>query len=163
MLDLEQISQVENAERTQEFNDASGYENEAYKFAKATLEDSRELLNIIPRDLPQQFWAVFDKEFKLTNLNDKDDVRRLMYLFDIAKLDFKMSQNPRNVKFSNLKDWDMLEMKFFASIKRSTGGMLRERGLLATQHQIKQLITNESEQPHGGLLSKIGGAFTGRG
>ncbi len=158
MTNLEELQELQSMEEKKDRRLLESFEAEAFKFGKLMIEDNPDNY---PEKLRENFWMVFDKELALTNL-EKEDITKLMFMFDIAKLDFKMSKAPFELSFEELKNLDMLEMKMFAKIKRSTGGMQRERGLFAQQHQIRQFITNEHEQPKGGFLSKIGSVFSGR-
>ena len=85
-----------------------------------------------------------------------------MLYFDIAKINYMMGRPEQDLTFDEIRNIDMLKMKILLKLKRSSGGMLRERALFAQQHQIRQFITNEPEQAKGGLLSGLGKMFGGK-
>lgn len=135
----------------------TGFEGESIRFAQFLLEDHNKN---IPEMFLKQFWSFFDIEPALTNLTDQD-CALLMHDLRIAILNYKMSLPDFQKSYSDIMYLDQLETKFFAKIKRSTGGVNRERALQATQ--IRQFLTGDGESSaRGGILSRIGGMFKGR-
>jgi len=133
-----------------------GFETEMFRFAKLIISD--EDLRDVDPELRKRFWLVFDKELALSNF-DKQDLEWLMLAFDCAKIDYMMSKYEDEIDFKKLQHLDMIKLKFIAKLRRSVGGMMRERALFAQQHQIKQVMVSEKDQPSGGILSKIASAF----
>lgn len=158
MADLLELAAIEKAEKDVQGKLEGGFESESFRFGKLILEDKLEGL---PEDIKRKFWIVFDKELSLSNFQP-EDIRWFSLYLDILKIDMMESQPEMNMTFDAAMNFDMLKMKTVAKTLRSTGGMIRERGLLAQQHQIKQFITSEGERPQGGIMSKISGFFGGR-
>lgn len=152
--EMEQIHQYQQPQQNQEDLQRL-LESEQFKFSQMLLEDN---LKDVPEGIPKKFWSFFDKEMAITNLTP-EDVRWLMFQFDIAKLDQNMSRPDFELSFDDMRDQTNLKVKSFIKMKRSTSPM-RERELLATQ--IKQFISNENEGVSGGFLSKLGGVFGGK-
>jgi len=155
-IELEQLKNINEVEFAQE---PPEIKSDGREFAEFLLEDEQKKIKV-PENFMSNFWISFDKEMALTNLTD-DDIKKLMLTQKIVRLDTIMEQPDFKLKFHDLKHLDQVEMKTFIKSKRSSGGMGRERALLATQ--IKQFKADaESDRPRGGMLSKIGSFFKGR-
>jgi len=152
------INELEELQQTEKIFDesSSGFESETFRFGKLILEDDT---RFVPEDMMEKFWITFDKEMALSNF-EKDDINWMMLNLDIAKIDLMLNSYESEIDFDKIRNFDLMRMKMLAKIKRSTGNMTRERALFAQQHQIKQLIMNEPDQPKGGILGRI---FGGRG
>lgn len=102
------------------------------------------------------FWAFKDKEMALTNLEDID-VKRQMMLFRDAELDYFMSKPQYKNRFEDQVMLTNFRALLFAKLKRSTGGVQRERFILGSQ--IQQRLGETEEVPSGGILHRVGRAL----
>lgn len=159
MAELAELIAADKENRPIKRGTDDGFESESYRFAKIILKDD-DILNNIPLNMPEIFWICFDKELALSNFQP-EDVRWFLQQFEMAKIDYMMSRPEEDLTFDEIRQFEMMRMKIIAKLKRSEGGMLRERALFAQQHQIRQFMTNEISQPSGGILSKIGGFLGG--
>jgi hypothetical protein len=126
------------------------FEGEMHKFNKFLIENGN-----LPSKVEDNFWAFMDKEMAISNL-EKEDIKRGLLWFDIAKIDVMMSQPDYKLDFETIKNIDQARFKSLVRMKRSFGGMERERALLATQ--IKDIRTSETERAkEGNILSRIFG------
>lgn len=153
MAGILELSQMEKT--GQQLAQDTGFETESYRFIKYLLEHDKNL----PAGVMEKFWPFFSKQMTLSNFNDKD-VMTLLDDLKIAILDFKMSIPDFKKTYDDIMILDGLRPTVLAIVKRSTGGMMRERALEATQ--IKQFLTNEQERTSGGIMAKLGSIFGGR-
>lgn len=155
MAGILELKQLEKESDNFSEEQVKNFETESYRFIKFLLENEKNM----PENLVALFWPFFDKEMALSNFSDRD-VALLMDDLRISILNLKMSIPDFKKTYNDIIHLDNLKPKFFAKIKRSTGGMNRERALEATQ--IRQFLTNETEQVRGGILSRLAGIFGGR-
>jgi hypothetical protein len=137
-----------------------GLDSENLRFAKTLLDDD---FKNIPTDflpiITKTFWVFRDKELALTNL-EPNDVDILMSDLRIAILNYKQSIPDYELSYDKIISLDQMYAKVYVKLKRSTGGMNRERAMLTMQ--IKQFLTNEQERSGGGIMGTIKGMFGGR-
>lgn len=132
------------------------FEAENLNFSRFLLEED---IDLLPKGFAENFWVAFDKELALTNLNDID-VQAILERIDLVRLDTIMQTPDFRLNWDAIKHLDQLGIKTFVKAKRSTGGINRERAMLASE--VKQFLTNEIEGVKGGFLSKIAGFVKGR-
>ena len=131
------------------------FEEEAAKFNKFIIENDD---SILPPLMKEKFWVFSDREVALSNL-DKEDIRRLMLYFDIAKINLMMSKPEFKLDFKTIADIDEMKAKFLIKAKRSFGPD-RERVQLTTQ--VREIRMPLSQQSRGGLVGGLGRWFGGR-
>ena len=132
------------------------FESESLRFQQGLIKSTDENT---PKYMPRNFWAFFDSELPLTNLNPQD-VQKLMMVLKVTTLYGKMAIPDYKKSYEDLQFLSQLRVKAFSRMMRSTGGMQRERALQATQ--IHQVISNEPVQGRSGILQRVAGAFGGR-
>jgi len=103
----------------------------------------------IPDKIRRMFWAFASRAMALTNL-DVNDVKRIMYDWKDAKLTYMMSIPQYEFTFDQQLALSNFESVLFAVLKRSTGGMQRERFIIGAQ--ITQRIGQSDTAPSGGLI-----------
>ena len=155
MAGILELSQVDRITEPTHQEMLKGFQAEDFRFLQMILENEKNH----PEELDKLFWPFFDKEQALTNFTDVD-VKVQMENLHIAILNYKMSIPDYRKTYNDIIHLDNMRAKLFAKVKRSTGGLNRERAIQATH--IKQLIANEQEVAKGGILSRIGGIFRGR-
>lgn len=106
----------------------------------------------IPDNLKTIFWAFSSRVLSLTNFDDKD-VKRVMYDWRDAKITYLMSRPHYKFTFEEQLAISNFESVLFATLKRSTGGMQRERFIIGAQ--IQQRIGEPEEIPSGGVARGI--------
>jgi len=153
LLELQALQKQSDSIDAEKF---SQFDTESFRFIKFLLDNEKENL---PANIMKIFWPFFDKEVPLSNF-DNVDVKVMMDELRIAILNLKMSVPDFKKTYNDIINLDGLRPKFYARIKRATGGMQRERALESTQ--IRQFLTNEMETAKGGILSRIAGIFGGR-
>ena len=153
---MQQLLQLEEQEQRNAVDTSRAFESDSFKFSELVLKDD---MSQIPEHLHKAFWVFLDKELSLTNLKD-EDIGRILFGFDLVKLDQMMSKPDYKLNFEDMADFDAMRLKALIKAKRSTGDMMRERAMF--MQQIKQLLTNEQQQVKGGWLSKLGSAFGGK-
>jgi len=164
LLTLEDLERLDKQIASQEAEQRATFESETNRFSEFLLEDN---LRNIPKTFMgnndnaflQDFWIAFDKEMALTNL-EPNDVRYIMDHFEIARLNALMRHPDYKLDFNDVSQLNLAKMKIFIKAKRSTGGINRERALIASQ--IRQFLTNEQETPKGGIFGRIGAIFARR-
>lgn len=124
------------------------FEGESARFNKFIIENDRTLL---PPDIENNFWAFMDKEMALSNLDNKDIKRGLLW-FDIAKINFMMNKPDYKLDFDTVRRIDQARFKAFVKMKRSFGGSDRERAQLTTQ--IRELRIPEAHRNQGNFISR---------
>lgn len=154
--DMQQLLQLEEQEQRTSAETSRAFESDSFKFSELVLKDD---MTKIPEHLQKGFWVFLDKELSLTNLKE-EDIGRILFGFDLVKLDLMMSKPDYKLNFNDMADFDAMRLKALIKAKRSTGDMMRERAMF--MQQIKQLLTNEQQQVKGGWLSKLGSAFGGK-
>lgn len=125
------------------------FEGEQHKFNKFIIENDQ----IVPKEVVKMLWPFMDRELSLTNL-DKSDIRWVMLMFDIAKIDIMMSKPDYQHSFEELRMIDLAKTKTFLKAMRSVGGQDRERAQLTTQ--IRELRIPEKARGGGpfGFVSR---------
>lgn len=154
--DLQDLKFLESKQALQEM---PKMKSETRELIEILVEDDKAKLGV-PKDISEKFWVFFDKELALSNL-EKADVQQILHISNILRIDSLLEQPDYKINFDDIKHLDMIQLKAFIKAKRSTGGLGRERGLVATQ--IRQIWTPEMQRPSGGIMSKIGGIFKRRG
>lgn len=154
MADIDQLVAINKLEETA--RNSPGFESESTRFAKFQLDSKDENT---PSNLPHDFWAFFDNEMALSNLNPQD-VEKLMQVLKVATIYSKMATADYSKTYQDFMFLSQLRAKFFARVMRSTGGIQRERAIQATQ--IHQVLSNDTPQVRSGILQRVAGAFGGR-
>ncbi len=144
-----ELQELDNAEKNALKPELDIFENETAKFNKFLIENDP---TILPKSIKENLWVFTDKELAISNL-DKDDIKRGLLWFDIAKIDWMMSQPDYKLDFNTIANIDQARFRALVRMKRSFGGMERERALIATQ--IKEIRTPEKKS--GSFLSRIFG------
>jgi hypothetical protein len=125
------------------------FDQEMMRFHKFLIENDETLM---PPEIKDKMWVFMDRELAVSNL-DKDDIKRGLIWFDIAKIDWMMSQPDYKLSFETMRNLDQMRFRALVRMKRSFGGMERERALIATQ--IKEIRT--PERKGGGFWSRMFG------
>lgn len=119
----------------------------------------------IPRELKQHklltdFWAVLDRNIKLTFLRE-EDVEDSELLFEVAKVNYLQSRPAYTYTLDDVQLLDQLKIYFLAAIKRSVGigqHKFNERIIQGgtTNHVIRSNTdTIQSGSSGGGWFSKL--------
>jgi len=150
------VAELVEMEKRVGFADGSSkaFDSTEAKFNAFLLENEH-----VPLAFAEKFWAFFEKEMALTNL-EREDVKGLMTELDIAVLNWKMGHPHFETTQDDIMNLDMLRAKLFIRAMRSTGGISRERAIEATQ--IRQILGGESSAPQGGIMSAIANALPGK-
>lgn len=148
ILELQELSRQDNSTLKPE---PDYFENENTKFQKFLIENDE---SILPPMIKKKLWVFTDKELAISNL-DKEDIKRGLLWFDIAKIDWMMNQPDYKLDFGTIADIDQTRFRALVRMKRSFGGQDRERALIATQ--IKEIRTPERKS--GGIISRIFGGL----
>jgi len=128
--------------------------SEMHQFAKLLLEDED-----TPDKVKEELGAFFGKESSLTFLNDRD-VYSILNQFDDAIVSKLMTEFPEDFSGQDELNFTQARSLLFIKLKRAVGrGKQNERTLLSSQ--IKQLISEEPDEPSGGILQKTGKAVSG--
>jgi len=150
LLELKELSKNDDSNLQY---DSNYFDQQVLQFNKFIIENDR---TILPPDIEKYFWVFNDKELALSNF-DNNDIKRIMLWFDIAKINYMMGIPDYKLTFDMMRDIDEMWVKTLAKIKRSSGGMERERALLATQ--IKEIRTPERKQA--GFWGGVANIFRG--
>jgi hypothetical protein len=145
--EAEYLTKVSNMDNGQLKPEEDYFEGEVHKFNKFVIENDK----IVPPQVEDQFWAFMDREMALSNL-DKDDIKRGLLWFDIAKIDLMMNMPDYKLDFDTIRRIDQARFKAFVKMKRSFGGPDRERALLATQ--IKDFRFPGQQRKEGNIFSR---------
>lgn len=158
--DIDKLNELEEREQEMQQSGQGQFESENFKFGELLIKDD---MTNWTKGVAEKFPIIFDKEMALSNLTEKD-IKWFMIQLDIAKIDYMMSRPEMDLDYAEVQNFDMLKMKARAKLMRSTGGMMRERGLFAQQHQIRQFITdNQGNKASGGIIGFMQRAMGGGG
>lgn len=124
------------------------FDGEMFKFNRFIIENDKETL---PVDFAKNFWAFMDKEMTLSNL-DNEDIKKGLLWYDIDKIDFMMGIPDYKFTFEMSQNIDQGRFKALVKMKRSFGPD-RERVMLATS--IKDIRTTDRGARPPGIFDRL--------